>query len=260
MAKYFKHLRYFLVLAIFNVFIFSICSANSKNSAAENLNSEEISIRSFDETTIDVVLKKSKIKQEPVFIFVNDYQEKKEKWEPLVQQIANRNFSVIQYDLREFSAFARGSRKLENNDYEYRPAYFLQDLDKIVLFLDINHGIKNNQIVLIGAGLGANIVLKFAAGNKDIKSVILIAPKKEEKQVSTKAAIRSYGDRPIMFLSSMNDKESYDTCLDYMSYLSRNKNVRLKFYYFDKDKKPMDFLQEKMVLDDIMDWIGKYYK
>jgi dienelactone hydrolase len=220
---------------------------------ALNVEFQELVIKSFDDLNIKVNFKQAENKERPLFIFINDNLEKKEKWNKLADLLINKNFSVLEYDLREFVNFERKNRRLDNNDYEYRPSYFLRDLDRILLFLDINYEIKNTQIVLIGAGLGANIALKYSTGNKAIKSVILIAPKKDENRVATKASIRNYGERPIMFLTSLNDKESYDTCLDYMASLSKNKNVRLKLYYIDQ--KPMDFIQEKIVIDDLMDWI-----
>lgn len=251
MAKFYKYLKCGLFL-IFIMGVFNICCF------AIDLDTQEINIKSFDGSDINLILRQSTAKQEPVFVFINDYSEKKEKWNPLLQIVMSRNFSVVTYNLREFLDFSRGDRRLDNNDYDYRPAYFLRDLDKMLVFLDINYNIKANQLVLIGAGLGANIALKYATGDKNIKSVILISPKKEYKRISTQASIRNYGNRPIMLVTSMNDKESYDTCLDYMSYLSRNKDVRLKLYYIDR--KPMDFLQEKIVVEDINDWIKKYYK
>lgn len=219
---------------------------------------DEITVKTFDDTEINVIFKNSNLKESPLVIFVNDYNEKKEKWSPLADKLLDENFSVVEYNLRQLYPFERQDRKLQNNDYEYRPAYFLKDLDAIFVSLDIKYGIKKRNIILIGSGLGANIALKYATANQYIKFIILIAPRKEEIRVMTKESIRSYGDRPIMFLTSMNDKESYNACIDYMAYLSRNKSLEIKFYYIDR--KPMDFFKEKIVIKDIMEWINKYYK
>jgi alpha-beta hydrolase superfamily lysophospholipase len=250
MEKFFKVLIFSVFFTI-NIF--------AKNIDYDFYSFEKIDIETFDNSSINCLFRLSQAKNDPVFILIPDYKQKKETWNPLLKPLLQKDYSIATYDLRVFPEFERKNRKLQNNDYEYRRNYFQLDLNKLLVFLDLNYDIKDNQIVLIGLGLGANIALKYAVSNSNIKSVILLSPQKEYKRFPAKYHMRSYGNtRPIMILSSSKFNESYNTCLAYMAHLSRNQDVRFKFY--DSDKQGMNFLKEPNVVKDIVEWINRYYK
>ena len=66
------------------------------------------------------------------------------------------------------------------------------------------------EISIIGASIGANAAINFAAEEKSLKSLILLSPGIEYRGIKTERAIRKYYG-PLLILVGKNDKYSYDS-------------------------------------------------
>lgn len=241
-----KFLLFGFFLFFFGVFLF-----------AEN---QTLLIKSFDDYEIKADFdfrNNSEDQKSFCYVFVNDLKQDKESWNIILAKMKKENYTTLVYNLREESyEEQRENRKLVNKKLGgfYDINKHIKDLDSIISYLKLNYNIQKNQIVLIGSRFGATIVLNLASGSRDINSMILISPRKDIKNNSLKSSIRVYGGRPIMMITSFLDKESNDTCLDYMANLSRNVNLNVKFY---REKfSGLDFFKFDYILQDIMDWIN----
>ncbi len=243
MGKFFRFKFLFLIFC---------CILNAQIFCLDEALADKIKIKTFDETEIDCVLRLPSSDTNFLVIFVNDYLQPKDEWFKLVDLMPGK-YGFLLYNLRNFEDVKRENRKLVNSSENYNPNYFLQDLDRIIAFLDINYKIKDSNIILVGAKLGANVAINCAASKKKLKSVVLISPREEYKNISTNYSLKSYGDRPILLLTSAKDQESYDTCLNFVTFLSRNKNISLKFY---SDKlEGTQFFSSKAATSDILQFL-----
>jgi acetyl esterase/lipase len=59
-------------------------------------------------------------------------------------------------------------------------------------FLVTQKNINPNNIAIVGAGIGANVALNYAASDTSIKAVVLLSPGLNFKGVTTFDAIRQY--------------------------------------------------------------------
>lgn len=60
-------------------------------------------------------------------------------------------------------------------------------------------------IGIVGASIGANLALKYAADDKDIKSIVLMSPGIGYKGVNIEEDIKNY-NRPLLIIASEEDK------------------------------------------------------
>ncbi|MCP4481648.1 MAG: dienelactone hydrolase family protein [bacterium] len=216
----------------------------------------EIIVPSFDKTEIEVVYHNGQ-ENDPFVILISDKDSDLEQWKLFKDKLLDKGWGFLGYVPRvfEYGKEHRGTRKLWRKKSRYATGILLRDLDAILMYLELNYQtqINTNRIILVGAGLGANIALIYAVSNKNIKEVVLISPGREYGAVSTRSAILSYGNRPIMFMASEEDDYSYQTCLDYITYLSGSNSFRVKFYYVNKHG--MEFLTDYKVIRDIFSWL-----
>ncbi|MCZ7583723.1 MAG: alpha/beta hydrolase [Deltaproteobacteria bacterium] len=64
-----------------------------------------------------------------------------------------------------------------------------------------------SRIAFIGASIGANVALAYAAGlNADVKTVVLLSPGEEYRGVNTVVPAKSYG-KPAFYVAS--DRDAY---------------------------------------------------
>jgi dienelactone hydrolase len=64
------------------------------------------------------------------------------------------------------------------------------------------------RIGLVGASIGANLALNFAAGEPAVKTLVLLSPGLNYRGVTTEDAMTAYGRRPVMLVSSAEDREA----------------------------------------------------
>lgn len=61
------------------------------------------------------------------------------------------------------------------------------------------------EIALVGASIGANLALRYAADDPTIRTVVLLSPGLEYKGLTTKDALERYGQRPLLIIASSED-------------------------------------------------------
>jgi dienelactone hydrolase len=71
-------------------------------------------------------------------------------------------------------------------------------------FLVTQKNINPNNIAIVGASIGANIALNYAASDPSIKAVVLLSPRLDYKGVTTSAAIKQYKG-PIYIATAAKD-------------------------------------------------------
>jgi len=68
------------------------------------------------------------------------------------------------------------------------------------------------NIVITGASIGANTVLKYAAKDKDVRAIVLLSPGLSYHDVITEPAARAYAGRSCFIACSKGDAYSYTSC------------------------------------------------
>lgn len=128
-------------------------------------------------------------------------------WDTFAEQLYLENYSVIAVDLRGHGKSAENTGSWEE--------FSKEDFNNMVL--DVKEAKefalheKKTRFVIIGASIGANLALNYAAKDNEVLGVALLSPGLDYRGVNIKNAILNYGQRPILLAASEDDKYSADT-------------------------------------------------
>lgn len=69
-----------------------------------------------------------------------------------------------------------------------------------------------DKIALVGGSIGSNLCLKAAAGNPEIRAVMLLSPGENYRGITLgRADIEAMGTRPVFLASARYDKYSFES-------------------------------------------------
>jgi len=130
-------------------------------------------------------------------------------WDKFAQELSQNGYAVLSVDLRGHGE----SIKQANHTISYQsfmPKNFKNmtlDVKAAKKYLIEGRKANPNQISIIGASIGANLALNYAASDHSIKSVILLSPGLNYRGISTLDAIMNYKN-PIYIVTAEDDSES----------------------------------------------------
>ncbi len=132
-----------------------------------------------------------------------------EDWRRLAERLANNGVHAIAVDLRGHGKSTTNSAgqpltydALTTEDFQAMVA----DVGAAVRFLRDETTANPDKILLLGASLGANLAIQYAAGDAKIANVMLLSPGLEYKGVTSENAVERYGDRPLFIAVSKEDR------------------------------------------------------
>jgi alpha-beta hydrolase superfamily lysophospholipase len=105
------------------------------------------------------------------------------------------------------------------------------------------------KIYIIGASIGANTAINYAAKNKDIEGVVALSPSFNYKGISTRETILNF-NRPLMIMVSKGDSQSLNDSM-IMSQLTTVDLVVLTSSTHGTD------MQDNITESKIIEWLNK---
>ncbi|MBU5689651.1 MAG: alpha/beta fold hydrolase [Candidatus Aenigmarchaeota archaeon] len=137
----------------------------------------------------------------------------KSYWTVFSDELNKNNYTTIAIDLRGHG------KSVVKNGKEYRWQDFTEDdFNKMVLdvkaaklFL-IERGYEPKNIAIIGASIGANTAINYAATDEEIRSIALLSPGLDYRGVKTEKSMSIF-DGNVFIASSKEDEPSYSSCL-----------------------------------------------
>ena len=121
-------------------------------------------------------------------------------WAPFAAKLASTGFHVVALDLRGHGA---SHPPVAAGDADW--ALMVNDVAAAAGFLRTKGA---TQVSLVGAELGANLVLNAAAADAEIRTVVLLSPALSAEGVKVSPAIDTYGARPILLVAGADDAAS----------------------------------------------------
>ena len=118
----------------------------------------------------------------------------KEDWAPLAIRLRQEGYAVLALDLRE-----QGRTDRER---------LLADVRAGFTFLREQKKVDAARIGIIGASIGANAALNFAAEEPLVRLTVLLSPGLNYRGVTTEPALRDYGARSLLLAAAEEDLSS----------------------------------------------------
>ncbi len=125
----------------------------------------------------------------------------KEDWKEFALQLQSRGYDVLAIDFRGHGS-SSGNLAMFSAD----------DFNSMVLDVEaaLNFFPDTEQISIVGASIGANIALKYAAKNQGILRVVLLSPGKEYRGVNIEQDAKGFKGKVLM-AASKEDAYSYES-------------------------------------------------
>lgn len=129
-------------------------------------------------------------------------------WNTFASNLSNstNGYAVLSMDLR-----GHGESINQNGKTISFQSFTPPDFNKMVLdvkaakhFIVTQKNISPNNIAIVGASIGANVALKYAASDPSVKAVVLLSPGLNYEGIATSAAITEYKN-PIYIATSGKD-------------------------------------------------------
>lgn len=121
-------------------------------------------------------------------------------------RLAGAGFNVLAIDSRghgESLQHDGKTRKYQDfSDDDHRSS--VEDVAAAKAFL-AERGADTSRLVIIGASIGANFAIIHAAGDEDVRAVVLLSPGLDYHGVKTLDAMAAYGGRPAYLVASEED-------------------------------------------------------
>lgn len=196
-------------------------------------------------------------KYSPVVILVHMMPTDKSSWEKFASNLQDQGFAVLAIDLRGHgkSTIKNGQLIDYRNFSDAEHAAGIADLQAAYEYLLTDPSVNTNLISFVGASIGANLSLNFAASHIDINKVVLLSPGLNYRSVKTNKTVEEYGDRPILLVTAKDDDDSYnDTQKLFELSISSQKEIK----NFDSGGHGTNLFKSHPELEqEIIDWLKK---
>jgi len=126
-------------------------------------------------------------------------------WSSFATKLADRGYHVLAIDLRghgESEGGPAGYKDFSDEDHQQS----IMDVDAAAAFLS-EKGIALDQLTLVGASIGANLALWYAAERHDIPVLVLLSAGFNYKGIKAEEYVAGLGSNQRVFFASSEDDE-----------------------------------------------------
>jgi esterase/lipase len=136
-------------------------------------------------------------------IFAHMLDHDRTDWDILAKKFNDKGFTTISIDLRGHGKSGGDWKQFSEEDFNG----MVYDIKAAKEFLDEK---GKDSVSIVGASIGANAAVKYAASDKEIKSVVLLSPGINYKGISIEDDITDF-KTPILIIVSKNDAYPYES-------------------------------------------------
>jgi pimeloyl-ACP methyl ester carboxylesterase len=165
-----------------------------------------VTFRTTDGVQIAATFYQATRRPAPCVILVHMLTRSREDWQAVASRLADAGISALAIDLRGHGASGADSRG--GPDAADLSADVL-DVQAARVFLASRPDLGVGAVGMAGGSIGANLALVAAASDPTVRSVALLSPGLDYRNIRIEGPFRKYGDRPALLVASQED--SYAT-------------------------------------------------
>lgn len=162
---------------------------------AANAAGRSVAFRAADGRTVNALLVEASQRPAPAVVLVPMLGRTKDDWQQVADRLADANITALAIDLPGLGL---------PGDAESLAGWH-GDIVAAVGYLSSRPEVRASSIGVAGASLGANLAALAAAADSRVRSLALVSPSLDYRGVRIEAAMKRYGGRPALLLSSTRD-------------------------------------------------------
>jgi pimeloyl-ACP methyl ester carboxylesterase len=135
------------------------------------------------------------VRPAPGVLLVHDRSRDRTSWNELAARLQSAGYAVLTVDLRGYGETGGGANWPLAQD----------DVRAVLRQLAELPGINHTQMVVIGAGIGANLGLNTCADQPGCAGVVMLSPGLDYRGITTAEGMARLGARPVLIVASEND-------------------------------------------------------
>jgi dienelactone hydrolase len=179
---------------------------------------ENVSLRTADSYTIAGWYWKPRLatkqKVAPAVLLLHMRGKDKASWGSLPQTLLSEGYAVLAIDLRghgETLDPSGGRPALDSlRDSDYQNMLF--DVGAAHAFLRQQPAVDPERLGIIGASIGANLAILYAAQDRRVRTAVCLSPGLDYKGLKPLPALDAYDKRPLYLIAATGDTQSYPSC------------------------------------------------
>jgi alpha-beta hydrolase superfamily lysophospholipase len=215
---------------------------------------EEVTLSTADGVTLSGTYYAPDEDEASAVILLHDLGRERSDWEDLAEELQGEDYAVLAFDLRGHGkSTQKGGETISYksmSDADFGNA--VQDVQAAYQYLAGREGVDQDHIAVVGAGLGANLALKFATKERRLKTLVLLSPGLSIKGLHALEDMDRYGERPVLLAASLKDAEAADAVRQLEKAARGERNVKV---YKDASHGTEMLKKEEDLLDLIVDWL-----
>jgi alpha-beta hydrolase superfamily lysophospholipase len=171
---------------------------------------QRVTIRTDDGVLLAATWYEPGARMAPAVILVHMLHKSRNDWEPVATRLAAEGIGALAIDLRGHGDSGGGLDEGATPDY----TALVRDVTAARRYLASRADVLQTHVGLAGASIGANLVALAAAADPTVASLALLSPSLDYRGLRIEAAVRKYGSRPALLVSSDDDPYATRTVHD----------------------------------------------
>ena len=172
----------------------------------------------------------------PAIILLHMYKSDRTAWSrDMIIALEYAGFAILRIDMRGHGESTKPEdmsleQKVQSRDAELFNAMH-KDVAGAMKWLAGRKEVDTSKVVLAGASVGCSVALDYAQRDKSIKAVALMSPGSNYLGIDSIAHIKKYGQRPLLMLTSQEER---GRGFDQLSEEAKSSGVKLEAEVFDQ--------------------------
>lgn len=157
---------------------------------------QTVRFRATDDVQLAATLYEAGQRPAPAVVLVPMLTRTRGDWAPLAERLAAAGVSALAIDLRGHGESGGSSGDL---------AAMARDVAAAVTYLRTRPDVQASRIGIVGASLGASLAALAGAADPAVRALVLLSPAADYRGLRSEAALRKFGDRPVLLVAGAND-------------------------------------------------------
>jgi alpha-beta hydrolase superfamily lysophospholipase len=237
-------------IIIFLLIFILLPACLQQKQAIINNNMQKISLTTEDQKNIAANFYPATTNDSGV-VLVHQMDKSKESYNDLAPKLVAAGFNAIAIDLRGHGESWGDTSKFTDTDYNN----MILDVKTAVQFLKSRN--PDMKINLIGASIGANIVLQYPDIEK-VASIIALSPGINFHEVKPESTVKNNSSVPILLIATDKDTYSRDSVAQFFNDSPLSNDKKEMIIYDGNNHGTNMFTANKELTDKIIEWLKKF--